>query len=163
MDTSIPLESCAVRLMPHVSEILPKIPVPLAVWANTQIATGNDLEGFLDKGGIGRFFSWIVTSVDAGFRKPAPQFFDFALGKCGLARGSENEQPICDTEQVSLPERADLAEVGKGCRPRTLRRCSESGTSRRLTVIQEPPQSLLPLPRHELLGTRAKTLAVIVQ
>ena len=47
---------------------------------------GTDLQHFLDRAGIGRFFAWVVTSVDAGFRKPAPQFFEFALGKCGLAR-----------------------------------------------------------------------------
>ena len=59
---------------------------PLAVWANTRTSTRTDLQHFLDRAGVGRFFAWIVTSVDAGFRKPAPQFFDFALGKCGLAR-----------------------------------------------------------------------------
>jgi FMN phosphatase YigB (HAD superfamily) len=72
--------------MPEVPEILLRIPVPMAVWANTRTATGRDLQRFLDRGGIGRFFAWVVTSVDAGFRKPAPQFFDFALRKCGLAR-----------------------------------------------------------------------------
>src|SRR5215468_6976216 len=70
--------------MPEVSETLPRIPVPLAVWANTRTATSSDLRQFLDRAGIGRFFAWVVTSVDARFRKPAPQFFDFALGKCGL-------------------------------------------------------------------------------
>jgi FMN phosphatase YigB (HAD superfamily) len=85
-DASIPLESRPIHLMPEVSEILPHIPVPLAVWANTRTATGSDLQHFLDRAGIGRFFAWVVTSVDAGFRKPAPQFFDFALRKCGLAR-----------------------------------------------------------------------------
>ena len=55
-------------------------------WANTRTATSSDLRQFLDRAGIGRFFAWVVTSVDAGFRKPAPQFFDFALRECGLAR-----------------------------------------------------------------------------
>jgi len=49
--------------------------------------------------------------------------------ECGHG-GSENERPVCDPKQVSLPERADLVEVGKGHRPRSLRRCSEAGTSR---------------------------------
>jgi len=83
-DESIPLESRPIHLMPDVIETLPRIPVPLAVWANTRTATGNDLQQFRDRAGIGRFFAWVVTSVDAGFRKPAPQFFDFALRKCGL-------------------------------------------------------------------------------
>ena len=85
-DASIPLESRPIHLMPDVSEILPRIPVPMAVWANTRTATSSDLRQFLDRAGIGQFFTTVVTSVDAGFRKPAPQFFDFALRKCGLAR-----------------------------------------------------------------------------
>lgn len=67
-------ESWPVRLMPEVLEVLPAISIPLAVWANTQTATGADLRRFLDRAGIGRFFSWVITSVDAGFRKPAPGF-----------------------------------------------------------------------------------------
>ena len=85
-DASVPLESRPVHLMPEVPEILLRIPVPMAVWANTRTANGSDLQRFLDRAVIGRFFAWVVTSVDAGFRKPAPQFFDFALRKCGLAR-----------------------------------------------------------------------------
>ena len=85
-DRSVPLESRAIHLMPDVREVLPCMPVSLAVWANTRTATGSDLKHFLDRAGIGRFFAWVVTSVDAGFRKPAPQFFDFGLHKCGLAR-----------------------------------------------------------------------------
>jgi FMN phosphatase YigB (HAD superfamily) len=85
-DASISLELRPIHLMPWVSEILPIIPTRLAVWANTRTATGADLQIFLDRAGIGRFFAWVVTSVDAGFRKPAPQFFDFALRICGLAR-----------------------------------------------------------------------------
>lgn len=84
-DASVPLDSRAVHLMPEVSETLARMPVPLAVWANTRTATGNDLQRFLDRAGIGGV-AWVVTSVDAGFRKPAPQFFEFALRKCGLAR-----------------------------------------------------------------------------
>ena len=83
-DTSIPLESRPIHLMPEVGEVLPLLSIPLAVWANTRTATGEDLRHFLNRAGIGRFFAWVVTSVDAGFRKPSPQFFDFALGKCGL-------------------------------------------------------------------------------
>jgi FMN phosphatase YigB (HAD superfamily) len=85
-DASVPLESRPAHLMPEVPEILLRIPVPMAVWANTRTAIGSDLQRFLDRAGIGRFFAWVVTSVDAEFRKPAPQFFDFALRKCGLAR-----------------------------------------------------------------------------
>jgi FMN phosphatase YigB (HAD superfamily) len=62
------------------------MPIPLAVWANTRTANAAELRRFLDRAGIGRFFTWVVTSIDAGFRKPAPEFFDFALCKCGLAR-----------------------------------------------------------------------------
>ena len=43
--------------------------------------------------------------------------------------GSDHDQPVCDSRQLSLPERTDLVEVRKDCRPRSLRRCSEAGTS----------------------------------
>ncbi len=85
-DALIPLESRPIHLMPEVAEVLPRIPTPLAVWANTRTATGAELQNFLDRGGIGRFFTWVITSVDGGFRKPAPEFFAFALSTCGLAR-----------------------------------------------------------------------------
>jgi hypothetical protein len=38
--------------------------------------------------------------------------------------GPEHEQPVCDSTQLSLPERTDLVEVRKGHRPQSLRRCS---------------------------------------
>ena len=83
-DASIPLESRPVHLMPEVSEVLPHVRIPLAVWANTRSPTGNDLQHFLNRAGIGRFFTWVVTSVDAGFRKPAPQFLSLVCANAGL-------------------------------------------------------------------------------
>jgi site-specific recombinase XerD len=44
--------------------------------------------------------------------------------------GSEHAQPVCDSRQLSLPERSDLVEVRKGHRPQSLRRCFGSGTAR---------------------------------
>src|SRR6266481_691802 len=67
IDGSISLESRPVHLMPEVSEILPRMSIPLAVWANTCTASGAELHRFLDRAGIG-------------------QFFAFALSKCGLSR-----------------------------------------------------------------------------
>ncbi len=75
----------SIPVMPEVSEVLPFLSLPLAVWANTRTATDSELRHWLERAGIGRFFAWVATSVDAGFRKPAPEFFDFALGKCGLS------------------------------------------------------------------------------
>ncbi len=43
--------------------------------------------------------------------------------------GSEDEQPLSDSKQVSLPERTHLVQVGKNHRPESLRRCSEARTS----------------------------------
>ena len=85
-DSATPIESRSIHLMPGVLEVLPHIPVALAVWANTRTATEADLRNFLARAGIATFFTWVVTSVEAGFRKPAPEFFDFALAKCGCAR-----------------------------------------------------------------------------
>jgi site-specific recombinase XerD len=43
--------------------------------------------------------------------------------------GSEDEQPLSDSKQVSLPERTHLVQVAKNHRPESIRRCSEARTS----------------------------------
>src|SRR5215469_4102658 len=43
--------------------------------------------------------------------------------------GSEHEQPIRESTEVSLPERTDVVEIGKSYRSHSLRCCSEAGTS----------------------------------
>jgi FMN phosphatase YigB (HAD superfamily) len=85
-DKNVPLESRSIHLMPEVCEVLPFLSLPLTVWANTLTGTEAELRQWLERAGIGQFFAWVVTSVDAGFRKPAPEFFDFALGKCALSK-----------------------------------------------------------------------------
>ena len=76
-----------VRLMPHVEEILPNIPLRMAAWSNTRSAREADVRRVLSAAGIGHFFASIVTSVDAGYRKPDPRFFQFAINQCGLSAG----------------------------------------------------------------------------
>jgi site-specific recombinase XerD len=44
--------------------------------------------------------------------------------------GSNHDQPVCDSRQLSLPTRTDLVEIRKGHRPQSLRRCSGPGASR---------------------------------
>jgi len=44
--------------------------------------------------------------------------------------GSNHDQPVCDSRQLSLPTRTDLDEIKKDHRPQSLRRCSGPGTSR---------------------------------
>src|ERR1039458_2805174 len=44
--------------------------------------------------------------------------------------GPEHDQPVCDSRQLSLPERTDLVEVRKGNRPHSLRRCPGARASR---------------------------------
>src|SRR5205809_4713347 len=44
--------------------------------------------------------------------------------------GSEHDQPVGEPRQLPLPERTDLVAVGKGRRPRSLRRCSGSRAAR---------------------------------
>ena len=83
-DRMTAIESRPVHLMPYVLEVLPALALPLAIWANTRTAREAELRRWLDRAGIEQFFSWVVTSVDAGCRKPAREFFDFALGKCAV-------------------------------------------------------------------------------
>jgi len=44
--------------------------------------------------------------------------------------GSEHDQPVCDSTQLSLPERTDLVEVRKDHRTQSLRRCPGARASR---------------------------------
>jgi FMN phosphatase YigB (HAD superfamily) len=107
-DGDVPLDSRPIHLMPEVSKVLPILALPLAVWANTRTATEADLRQWLERAGIGRLFAWVVTSVDAGFRKPAPEFFDFALGKWGLSKdevlfvGNQLNTDITGDEQYGI-------------------------------------------------------------
>lgn len=85
-DFSLPLGSRPIRLMPGVQEVLPQLGYRLAVWANTRVSNASDLRQILEHAGIARFFSCVITSVDAGARKPERAFFDFALHQCRVSR-----------------------------------------------------------------------------
>jgi FMN phosphatase YigB (HAD superfamily) len=85
-NADVPLEVRPVYLMPDVLDVLPCVPVPMAVWANTHVAREADVRTWLARAGIERFFTWVITSVDAGVRKPAAGFFEFALARCGLTK-----------------------------------------------------------------------------
>jgi HAD superfamily hydrolase (TIGR01509 family) len=83
-DAEIPLDTRPVHLMPGVADVLPRLTQPLAVWANTRGAAEAAVRSWLDRAGLGPRIRWVVTSVDAGARKPAPEFFRYALARCGL-------------------------------------------------------------------------------
>jgi FMN hydrolase / 5-amino-6-(5-phospho-D-ribitylamino)uracil phosphatase len=108
-DGDVPLDVRPVHLMPGVLEVLPKIALPLALWANTRVATETDVRGWLERAGLGRLFRWVITSVDAGARKPAPQFFQDALARCGLARedvlfvGNQLNTDVSGAEAFGIP------------------------------------------------------------
>ncbi len=74
------------ELMPGVHEVLPQINLPMSVWANTRAMRETELRQKLQEAQIQQYFSTIVTSVDAGFRKPAAEFFEFALSKWPYAK-----------------------------------------------------------------------------
>jgi hypothetical protein len=65
--------------MPGVAKVLPAIHLPMTVWANTRSADEARILGVLERIGIGRNFQRAITSTDAGARKPAAQFFRYAL------------------------------------------------------------------------------------
>jgi FMN phosphatase YigB (HAD superfamily) len=85
-DADVPFDVRLAHLMPDVLDVLPWVPVPMAVWANTQVAREGDVRKWLARARIERFFTWVVTSVDAGVRKPDRGFFDFALARCGVSK-----------------------------------------------------------------------------
>ena len=82
-DEHVPLDVRPIHLMPGVAEALPRLTLPLAIWANTRIVTEAAVRDWLNRAGLGALFRWVVTSVDAGARKPAPEFFQYALARCG--------------------------------------------------------------------------------
>ncbi len=75
-----------VRPMPGVVEVLPAISLPMAVWTNTLRERAAEVARWLSNAGIEKFFSSIATSVDAGARKPAAEFFEFALARWGRSK-----------------------------------------------------------------------------
>jgi len=85
-DAGTPIESRRVHLMPGVADVLPPLPLPLALWANTRLAREAEVRTWLDRAGLNSLFQWVITSVDAGARKPAPEFFGHALRVCDLAK-----------------------------------------------------------------------------
>jgi HAD superfamily hydrolase (TIGR01509 family) len=85
-DRDVPLDVRPVHLMPGVAEVLPQITLPLALWANTRAAVEAEVRGWLSRAGLSHLFRWVITSVDTGARKPAPQFFQYALAHSGLTR-----------------------------------------------------------------------------
>lgn len=85
-DREVPVDVRLIHVMPGVTEVLPHLAFPLALWANTSLAQQSDVRAWLERAGLDRLFRWVITSVDAGARKPAPRFFEYALAQCGLAR-----------------------------------------------------------------------------
>lgn len=108
-DEDIPLEARPVHVMPGVLEVLPHLTLPLAVWANTRVTREAGVRGWLDRAGLGSQFQWVITSVDAGSRKPAPEFFQYALTRCGLTKdnvlfvGNQLNTDITGGEAFGIP------------------------------------------------------------
>src|SRR5262245_6569405 len=55
-DGDIPLDVRPVYLMPGVSEVLPRIAFPLALWANTRLAREPDVRAWLRRAGLDECF-----------------------------------------------------------------------------------------------------------
>lgn len=108
-DEHVPLDARPVHLMPGVTNVLPQLNLPLAVWANTRVAQEAAVRDWLDRAGLGPLFHWVITSVDAGARKPAPEFFQYALARCGLAKdevlfvGNQLNTDIAGGEAFGIP------------------------------------------------------------
>jgi len=82
----VPLRRRPITLMPGVEDVLPRIPARMGIWANTRKAREAGLRRWLMRAGINKYFACVVTSVEAGFRKPDARFFAYALARCGLRK-----------------------------------------------------------------------------
>ena len=86
-DRDVVLADRPAHLMPGVREALGAIDLPLAVWANTREGDERHVRAWLTRAGLDGVFSWVITSIDAGARKPLPRFFSYALARCGCTAG----------------------------------------------------------------------------
>ena len=82
----IPLRKRPIHLMPGVIETLPRVGLPIGLWCNSRRAKEPGLRHWLKRAGLNQYFRWVVTSVDAGYRKPAREFFDYAVAHSGLRK-----------------------------------------------------------------------------
>src|SRR5580692_2896139 len=81
-----PARLSPVCLMPGIPDILTRVPLKMGVWANTRDAREDDIRLWLRRAALHDYFAWVVTSVDAGARKPDRRFFSYALKQCGLKK-----------------------------------------------------------------------------
>ena len=84
-DRHVPIVSRAARLMPGLPDILPQINYRMGIWANAD-AGEQDLRIWLRGAAINDYFEWVITSEDAGARKPSLAFFSYALERCKLRK-----------------------------------------------------------------------------
>jgi FMN phosphatase YigB (HAD superfamily) len=86
LDADVPIQARAVHLMPGVADVLSRLTLPLALWANTRAAREADVRRWLERAGFSTRFQSVITSVDAGARKPAAAFFEYALARGGFGK-----------------------------------------------------------------------------
>jgi FMN phosphatase YigB (HAD superfamily) len=72
--------------MPGVVNAVSNLALPLAVWANTRSTREAGIRAWLERAGLNHFFHSVITSVDAGARKPAPRFFEYALARAAISK-----------------------------------------------------------------------------
>ncbi len=82
----LPIEAAPIELMPGALAAVSSLGLPLAVWANTRIATEKEVRTWLERAGLGPFVRSVATSVDAGARKPSARFFSYALARAGVTK-----------------------------------------------------------------------------
>ena len=110
-DRNVPLDDRPAHLMPGVREALAAITLPLAVWANTREGDERHVRAWLTRAGLDGVFSWVITSTDAGARKPSARFFAYALTRCGctpddvLFVGNQLNTDVAGANAVRHPQR----------------------------------------------------------
>jgi len=141
-DRDVPVDLRPVHLMPGAAQVLPHIALPLALWANTREAREPDVRRWLERAGLSRCFRWVITSVDAGARKPAPAFFQYALARCDLAQeevvfvGNQLNTDVLGAEAMGI---ATVWLSGSDHRSADEAPCSASPTYTIRTLTELPP------------------------
>ena len=86
IDNDTTLDNLQLELYPNAKETLKAIwpEYRLGLLTNTETSTARNVTKALEKLGIGKYFSCVVTSVDVSLRKPDPRIFVYVMNELGV-------------------------------------------------------------------------------
>jgi putative hydrolase of the HAD superfamily len=96
--------------------------------------------GILEGLGLSRYFDSVTISSETGWAKPAPEIFQAALRRHGIAPGEALH--VGDSEQMDLAGAQAAGIAGVLLDRKAPERCSISGRSARVTALSAVPEAV---------------------